>query len=129
MEELYLKIDRLFVDGLLSGLIAIAVYILLASIIKSILGKIILKQNWKQKILVNKIKNIVFNVLLLIAIFSQFTFTSALSDTLVTGGGIVAIAIGLASQEVASNVVSGMMILFSKPFNIEIIASSFNKES
>ena len=59
MEELYLKIDHLFVDGLVSGLIAIAVYILLASIIKSILGKIILKQNWKQKILVNKIKNIV----------------------------------------------------------------------
>ena len=118
MEELYLKIDHLFVDGLVSGLIAIAVYILLASIIKSILGKIILKQNWKQKILVNKIKNIVLNVLLLIAIFSQFTFTSALSEALVTSGGIVAIAIGLASQEVASNVVSGMMILFSKPFNI-----------
>lgn len=118
MEELFTKVDSLFVDGIFSGLIAIAVYILIVSVLKSILGKIILKQDWKQKILINKIKNIVLNVLLLIGVFSQFTFMSSLSSTLLASGGIVAVVVGLASQEAASNIVGGMMILFSKPFNI-----------
>lgn len=118
MEEFFTKVDRLFVDGILSGFIAIVVYVLLVSILKTILGKIILKQNWKQKVLVNKIKNIILNVLLLMGIFTQFTFTSSLSSTLLASGGIVAVVVGLASQEAASNFVGGMMILFSKPFNI-----------
>ena len=118
MEDLFTKVDDLFVDGIFSGLIAIAVYILVVIVVKAILKRIILKQNWKQKILINKIKNIVLNVMLLIGIFSQFTFTSELSKTLLASGGIVAVVVGLASQEAASNIVGGMMILFSKPFNI-----------
>ena len=118
MEVLLDKANGLFVDGILSGLIAIVVYFLLASILKMVLGKIILKQNWKEKILINKVKNIVVNILLLIGIFSQFTFMSSLSSTLLASGGIVAVVIGLASQEAASNIVGGMMIIFSKPFNI-----------
>ena len=65
-----------------------------------------------------RIRDIVIYVLLGISILYQFTFMGNLMTTLLASGGIVAVVVGLASQEAASNIVSGMMIIVSKPFNI-----------
>lgn len=118
MEELLTKIEGLFVEGILSGMIAIVVYTLIAIIIKWILRKFIDKQNWKQKLIIIKVMNIIINTLLIVGILSQFKFMDKLIGAVLTSGGIVAVVVGLASQEAASNLVGGMMILISKPFNI-----------
>lgn len=41
------------------------------------------------------------------------------SNSILAGAGIMAMAIGLASQEALKNIVSGMFIVFSKPFRID----------
>lgn len=112
------KFDSLFVNGTKAGLIAIVVNIIIMSFIKKISTTIVYKSNWKQKEMIIKIKNIVLTVLLLISVLYQFSFMENLMTTLLASGGILAVVIGLASQEAASNIVAGMMILFSKPFNI-----------
>lgn len=119
MKDLIEKVDtKLFKDGLAAGIIAIFIYILIALISKKVLDKFIDKQTWKQKQLIKKIKNIVIYVLLGIGIFSQFTFMDSLMNAMLASGGIVAVVVGLASQEAASNLVGGLMILVSKPFKI-----------
>lgn len=40
------------------------------------------------------------------------------SNSILAGAGIVAMAVGLASQEALKNIVSGMFIVFSRPFRI-----------
>lgn len=112
------KFDNLFVKGTKAGLIAIVISVLIVSVIKKVSTKIIFKSNLKQKEIIIKIKNIVLSILLGIAILYQFSFMENLMTTLLASGGILAVVIGLASQEAASNIVAGMMILFSKPFNI-----------
>lgn len=118
MEDLYTKVDSLFVEGILSGVIAIIVYTLIAIVVKSLLNKLIDRQNWKQKLMIKKVISTIVNTLLIIGILSQFKFLDKLMEAVVTSGGIVAVVVGLASQEAASNLVGGIMILFSKPFKI-----------
>lgn len=112
------KFDNLFVNGTKAGVIAILISIVIISIIKKVSTSIIHKTNWKQKEMIIKIKNVILSVLLLISILYQFSFMENLMTTLLASGGILAVVIGLASQEAASNIVAGMMILISKPFNI-----------
>ena len=51
-------------------------------------------------------------------VLMQFTFTKSIGGALLASSGIVAVTIGLASQEAASGVVSGFMLTISKPFEI-----------
>lgn len=118
MEKIYHNIDQLFKNGIVSGIIAIVVFTFLASILRVVFDRIIDKQNFKQKQVIKKMKNIILVVLYLIGVLSQFNFLDSLMNTLLASGGIVAVVVGLASQETASNLVGGMMILFSKPFTI-----------
>lgn len=41
-----------------------------------------------------------------------------ISNSILAGAGIMAMAVGLASQEVLKNIVSGLFLVFSKPFRI-----------
>ena len=68
--------------------------------------------------MIKKIVNIVITTLLIVSILSQFKFMDKLMQAVLASGGIVAVVVGLASQEAASNLVGGMMILISKPFKI-----------
>lgn len=116
--SIFEKLDSLFVNDTKSGIIAIAFYIIIALIMKGVLDRLIQKTNFKQKLIINKVKNIVIYTLMTIGILSQFSFMGSLMTTLLASGGIVAVVLGLASQEAASNIVSGIMIVASKPFNI-----------
>lgn len=118
MADIFTKLDSLFVDGAIAGITSILIYCLLFMMINKVLSKIIDKQTWKYKVTVKRIKSIVLNTLLFVLIVSQITFMKDLSSTLLASGGIVAVVVGLASQEAAGSIVSGMMILASKPFQI-----------
>ena len=112
------QLDNLFVKGFKTGIISIIISILVVILIKSISTRIINKLEIKQKATFIKIKNIILNTLLCILVLYQFSFMENLMTALLASGGILAVVIGLASQEAASNIVGGMMILISKPFAI-----------
>lgn len=118
MEDMITKLDSLFVNGAVSGCLSILFSFLFFSFINKVLNKYINKQTWKQKLIVKKVKSIIVFTLFTVSIVSQITFMKDLSSTLLASGGIVAVVVGLASQEAATSIVSGFMIIVSKPFQI-----------
>lgn len=118
MEKIYTKIDALFVNGAISGILTIIFNTFFFMFLNRFLNRMIEKQTWKQKAVIKKVKTIIIMTLYFVNIVSQITFMKDLVSTLLASGGIVAVVVGLASQEAASGMVSGMMILSSKPFEI-----------
>lgn len=118
MSDLLTKLDGLFVNGAIAGVLSILFNLIFFMWLNKFLNRIISKQSWKQKELIKKVKSIVIYTLLVVSIVSQITFLENLTSTLLTSGGIVAVVVGFASQEAASSIVSGAMILVSKPFQI-----------
>lgn len=114
--ELLVKLDTLFVNGAIAGMLSIVFNTFFFLMINKILNKYILKQNWKQKMIVKKVKSIIIYTLLAVSVISQITFTKDLTSTLLASGGLVAVVVGLASQEAGSSLVSGFMLLISRPF-------------
>lgn len=122
------KIDALFVNGAVEGILSIIFNIVFFVFVNKILNKYINKQEWKQKILIKRVKTIIIDTLFVLSIVSQFTFTKDLASTLLASGGLVAVIVGLASQEAGSSIVSGLMIIISKPFEMgdTIILKEYN---
>lgn len=61
---------------------------------------------------------VIIYTLALIFIFYQIPYLKAIGTTLFAGAGILAVAIGFASQKAFSNIISGIFILGFKPFRI-----------
>ena len=67
------------------------------------------------------LKNSIFFIVFTIAVIIIFLLTPGLNDIgkgLFAGAGILAATIGFASQKVFSNILSGIFILFFKPFSV-----------
>lgn len=58
---------------------------------------------------------------MLLALWWPFTISALrnVSKSLLAGAGILALAIGLASQQALSNIISGLFIVVFKPFNVK----------
>lgn len=119
MEDILTKLDKLFVNGLIIGTLSIFFNFILYFILKKIVKRFIDKSTLKRKEITIKGINGILLILLITLTTSQFTFTNNLTSTLLASGGIVAVIVGFASQEAASSVVSGLMIIVSKPFKID----------
>lgn len=111
-------IDKWFTKGAEVGIVTILSYFVVAYILNKILTKIIETKDLKHEALLIKIKKYGLRVFVLAGIFTQISFLSSLMNALLASSGIAAIIIGLASQEAASNLVSGCMIYISKPFKV-----------
>ena len=59
----------------------------------------------------------------IIFIFYKIPYLRSLGTALFAGVGIVAVVVGFASQKAFSNIISGIFILFSKPFKISDVIS------
>ncbi|MGN1344867.1 MAG: hypothetical protein ACI4U3_09810, partial [Traorella sp.] len=103
--SIFEKLDSLFVNGSKAGILAIIFYLIIMMIVKKIIRRFIDQKELKHKFMVSKVINIILYTLFTFAILSQFSFTSSLLTTLLASGGIVAVVVGLASQEAASNIV------------------------
>ena len=57
----------------------------------------------------------------IIFIFFKIPYLKSLGTALFAGAGILAVVIGFASQKALANIISGIIILFSKPFKISDI--------
>lgn len=118
MESTIEQLDSLFKGGFVNGILTILFYIIVFSIANHLITKFIRQREFKHKEAVLRIKSVLLWTLLIFSVLSQITFLQDIATTLLAGGGIVAVIVGLASQEAASSAVSGMMILMSKPFKV-----------
>ena len=113
MENIYKQIDGIFKNGLINSGISIILSIIAILIINKIINKVLKKQikDPLKLTLPMRIKRIVLIVLILAVIMSEI-------KALLASGGIIAVVVGLASQEAASNLINGFMIMTYKPYKI-----------
>lgn len=96
---------------------------LVVRIVKRVFNNIIKKKSDKNKDKTNIIflRNFVIYALYLLgglSILNQIPGLQALTTTLLTGAGILAAAVGFGSQQAISNIVSGIFMVFFKPFRV-----------
>lgn len=118
MQEILKTLDSFFMTTFLDACITIIFLFLLITALKKLLTHIIMKyENDNQKIILKLIK-IALNIVFILGVCYQFNALKEIVKTLLTGGGVLALILGLAAQEAVGNLVSGMMILFFKPFKV-----------
>ena len=120
LDKIYKQLDSLFVHGLINSLISIIIVIIIALILNKIINKIIKKKITDPIKIVfpMRIKKIVLIMLVLIVILSELSAMQSIMRALLASGGIIAVVLGLASQEAASNIINGFMVLTYKPYKI-----------
>ena len=128
VESMYNQIDNLFVNGVINGIASIIIMAIIILIINKIVNKFI-KNKWPENNIIQKrIKKIILVSLFLAVICSEVKFLKSFATALLASGGIVAVIVGLASQEAASNLINGAMILAYKPYKVGdyIVVQSYN---
>ncbi len=116
--ELFTQIDKLFVDGALNGAMTIIGTLIVVRVLNTLIKRAITKSKFEKKDIAIKIIRIMLRVAAIVVVMMQFTFTQTITGALLASGGVVAVTVGLASQEAASGVVSGFMLTVSRPFSI-----------
>ena len=118
MQQILTMLNSFFMTTFIDALLTMLFLFLLITLLKKLLIHIVLKyENDNQQIIIKLIK-IGLNIVLILGICYQFTALKEIVQTLLTGGGVLALVLGLAAQEAVGNLVSGMMILFFKPFKV-----------
>lgn len=120
MENIYKQIDKLFVNGLIGSGISIILLIIFVLIINKIINKLMNKKidDPLKLVFPMRIKKMIIITIIIAAIMSELTATQTIIKALLASGGILAVIIGLASQEAASNIINGFMIMTYKPYKI-----------
>ena len=118
MEKVFEQIDNLFVNGVINGIISIIIAGIVLIAINKLLNKFI-KKKWPDNYVFQKrIKKIILVTIFLAIVCSEVKFLKSFATALLASGGIVAVVIGLASQEAAGNLINGAMIMAYKPYKI-----------
>ena len=118
LEILYNQIDKLFVNGVISGIISIITMAIIVLIANKFANKFIKKKWPENNIIQRKIKRVILVGLFIAVVFSEVKYLRSFAGALLASGGIVAVVIGLASQQAASNLINGAMILAYKPYKV-----------
>lgn len=118
MQQILTMLNSFFITTFLDALSTIAFLFILITALKKLFNHIVMKyENDNQKIILKLIK-IALNIVFVLGVCYQFNALKEIVKTLLTGGGVLALILGLAAQEAVGNLVSGMMILFFKPFKV-----------
>ena len=107
---------------MLDRLILIIIYIVVSSLVITVINKILEKFIKKsENIHLRFFKSLVSVVIVLVSgyiLLSQFEATKDISKTIMQSGTLLIALVTFAAQQVLSNVISGIVISFVKPFNI-----------
>lgn len=118
MSEALLKLNELFENGFLNAMISISFTIIFLLIINHILNKWIEKKLSQHAPMAKRTKRAILYTIAICVILAQFKAIGPILQTLLASGGILAVVIGLASQEAASDIINGAMIYLYKPYRI-----------
>lgn len=109
---------KYFENGFYESMIYMFFSCIVCYIIYHVMKKIIKKHNPDNcRAILNCWKAFMI-IIVLYSCFSQYKPIQNLSKTLIASGGIIAIVASIAAQDTISNLVSGIMIIFCKPYCI-----------
>ena len=120
MENIYKQIDSIFEHGLIQSGISILIFIVIILVVNKIINRLLKKKFTDPLKLVfpMRIKKVIIITIIVAIIMGEITFTNSIIKALLASGGILAVVVGLASQEAASNIINGFMIITYKPYKI-----------
>ncbi|WP_455684471.1 mechanosensitive ion channel family protein [Thomasclavelia sp.] len=120
MESIYKQIDSIFEHGLIQSGISILIFIVIILVINKIINGLLKKKFTDPLKLVfpMRIKKVILITIIAAIIMGEITVTNSIIKALLASGGILAVVVGLASQEAASNIINGFMIITYKPYKI-----------
>lgn len=117
MDTIIKYIDSIFEHGI-ESIITIVVTILFLLVLNRIINKLI-KKRWQDSLYIAiRVKRVILYTIALSVIFMQINALKSIVTALLASGGIIAVVIGLASQEAASNIINGIMIFTYKPYTV-----------
>lgn len=103
-------------------IISIAVIILLWSagmfVLNKIFGMILKRKEQIHIKFLRSVSRVILSVIACISISGLFTTTKALSATLLTSSSLLVAIVGFAAQQVLADVISGVMLSWSRPFEL-----------
>lgn len=119
LEKVMQWLDGFFVQSAVDGIFAIILVLLITFVGWQIIKRVIAKhlQTKNQSIILRIAKIIVWTIGILIAT-RQIKALQDLALVLFSSSGVVVVVLGLSAQETISNIISGVMIAWNKPFEI-----------
>lgn len=111
-------------EVLLKIVFIILATIVLASVVKKVFKKVIAKSAENADTNLTTLKFIDHSISIIILVIgfgiaiSMIEFLKPLAASILAGAGILAIAVGFAAQQTLGNIISGLFIVISKPFQI-----------
>ncbi len=118
MDIIIEHLDKLFIHGAIDAFFSTLILLFFIFILNFSINRIINKKPRQNKRAILRVKRIVIYCILTLGILAQFASLSLIFNSLLASGGILALTIGLASQEAAGNLIAGLFIIFYKPFRI-----------
>ena len=111
-------------DYVVFAILVLVIAFIVSRILKFVIGRFVKTAAQKLKVNPTKFKffkNTIDFIIYLIAIIVIFRYIPSLrtyGNTLLTGAGVLAAIVGFASQSAFSNIISGIFLVFSKPFGV-----------
>ncbi len=116
MKEMYTKLDSIFEHGLINSSLSILLVFIVVLVLNHF-ANIYVKNKYQHNLkMAMRFKKSILIVIMLCVVFAQIKPLQTLATALLASGGILAVVIGFASQEAASNIINGVMIYTYKPF-------------
>lgn len=105
-------------DVIIQTLLITVGFIILFKLLSYILKKLYVKYNQIYLVYLGNVLKVVVCLMYVSLIGSQFSITSQLSVELFKSTGLLVAVVGFAAQEILKDMLAGMMISLSKPYNI-----------
>lgn len=118
MNDIIKNLNDLLENGISGTIISVATLFIFLLFLNTLANKYIDKKWKKHYYLARRIKKMVLYTIALFGILSQFKAISPMISALLASGGVLAVALGLASQEAASSMINGALIYIYKPYMI-----------
>lgn len=110
--------DKLMINDPITTVLTLVMWITFIAFVNKVMMAIIRKRNVKLNAFQLRTKKTIYIFLFLCVILFQFKASKDIVTALLASTGILAVIIGLACQELASDLIAGMFIIVNKPFSV-----------
>lgn len=117
--ELWLVVLVKMLPNLVLAIVVFAVFFFLSRVLRKLMYKLLLKVSHKPTVS-GLFSSIFFIIILLVGLFIslQLLHLEKTIASILAGAGIIGLALGFAFQDLTANFISGVFIIFRKPFDV-----------
>lgn len=108
--------DSIVLDGFFSSLLVILIFTFILYLFYKMVERFMRKRTIEnRKSILNIIRGLC-TIILILVLLSRFLIFEGIAKALIASSGIIALIVGIAAQDAIGNLVSGIMVIVSKPF-------------